>query len=444
MFITKVNLFLMTLIHLIPKRALSIKPVLHGYDFYASIGSPKFISAPMVDQSSLSFRLLVKKYNADIAFSQMMHARNFQNDPRYRSDCIDWEDYSHFEGDVVMEEYARKLDSNLIVQLAGDDPQVLVNAGKFVEHSPNVAALDLNLGCPQKIAKRGNYGAYLLKDKTLVLRILKKMVAELSVPVTVKIRRLATDEDTLDLCRAIEDCGVSMLTVHGRTVENAKLYVTEADWDIIGKIKQAVRIPVVANGGISCRADALECLAYTGADAVMSSEALLENPKLFNHEGDQLFRENYVLSQIQTAKEYLQILQAYPLPRPLFQVVRGHLFKFLYRFVDAPLGGDLRKLLAEGDFEDMKRVVALVEERLAEVNFDTEAAEAKGLINHKTWYMRHRDEKAAQRVLSPRRKRTLVATPLTPEELEAAKIAKVEALRARLLERKKAASSEVL
>ena len=83
------------------------------------------------------------------------------------------------------------------------------------------------------------------------------MVNELDCPITAKVRCLGTDEETLDLCKAIENCGVSMLTVHGRTVDSNKLFVGPCDWEIIRKVKNSLSIPVIANGGISCREDAL-------------------------------------------------------------------------------------------------------------------------------------------------------------------------------------------
>jgi tRNA-dihydrouridine synthase len=222
--------------------------------FFESIGSPKFISAPMVDQSNLAWRLLVRQNGADLAFSQMMHARNFMSDKNYRSDCVDWDDYTHSAGSSSSEE-SRKLDKPLIAQLAGDNPDVLVAAGKYIHH--DVAAIDLNLGCPQKIAKKGNYGAYLLPEKGLIVKLLSAMVQGLDCPITAKIRCLGTDEMTIDLCQAIEKCGVSMITVHGRTVDSNKLFVGPVNWDVIRKVKNSVSIPVIANGGISCRSDAL-------------------------------------------------------------------------------------------------------------------------------------------------------------------------------------------
>ena len=181
---------------------------------------PRFISAPMVEQSELAFRLLTRRHGADLAYTQMIHARNFMVDPKYRADCIDWIDYSSVSKE--REEEAFRLDRPLIIQFAGDDPKTVVEAAKHVHHV--ATAVDLNLGCPQKIAKRGNYGAYLLNDQQRVHQVLSAMVKELDCPVTAKIRRLKTDEETIEMARAIEATGVSLLTLHGRTVESSKLY----------------------------------------------------------------------------------------------------------------------------------------------------------------------------------------------------------------------------
>lgn len=302
------------------------------------------------------------------------------NDPKYRDECIDWLDYTSISPE--REEEASRLDRPLIAQFAGDDPAVVVAAAKHIHKQ--VSACDLNLGCPQKIAKRGNYGAYLLPQREKVINVLKAMVDNLDCPVTCKIRRLKTDEETLDLCREIESTGVSMLTVHGRTVGSSKLYTGPCDWEIISKIKQELTIPVVANGGISCRDDAVRCLEETGVDGVMSSEALLENPKLFDVQGDKNFRENFIPSQIETVREYIDILQAQNYPKGLFAITRGHLFKMLYRFVDAPKNKDLRETLALGDFNEMLDVVDQIESRLNGIE-DDEKAEAEGLLGSHSW-----------------------------------------------------------
>ena len=272
-----------------------------------------------------------------------------------------------------------------------------------------ICYLYINIGCPQKIAKRGNYGAYLLPDKQRIVSLLSAMVNELDCPITCKIRVLSTEEETLDLCHAIQDTGVSMLTVHGRTVESNKLFVGPANWDIIKKIKQSLTIPVIANGGISCLDDAMQCLAITGVDGVMSSEALLENPKLFSVEGDRLFREEYVRSQLDTVNEFIKILTSHRLPRPTVCVTRSHLFKLLHRFITSSTNIDLREKLATGDFQCMLQVINELNIRMSVIDYDTKIAEERGMIGKTSWYYRHRDEKAANRILStPRRRNTKV------------------------------------
>jgi tRNA-dihydrouridine synthase 1 len=148
--------------------------------------------------------------------------------------------------------------------------------------------------------------------------MVETLAQNLKVPVTCKIRILPKESDTLNLVKAIEKAGCSLLTVHGRTKEQNKQKVGKCDWDIIKKIKQTVKIPVVANGGIYCYEDVVGCLEYTGVDGVMSSESLLENPALFSG-------KIYDLDDI--ALEYLEICKKYPTD-PAY--IRAHLFKMLF------------------------------------------------------------------------------------------------------------------
>eukprot|EP01041_Mallomonas_annulata_P012477 gene12477-26247_t len=389
----------MALVNQVYRGYLQPLSAIRGNSFFDNLKKPIFVSAPMVDHSELAFRLLVKNNGADLAFSQMMHARNFVTDPRYRGECIDWMDYSHSSGDISLSEKARQIDRPLIVQLAGDDPEILVKAGSLVHHH-DITAIDLNLGCPQKIAKRGNYGAYLLPNKVLVKTLLSEMVKRLDCPVTVKIRRLSTDEETLELVHELEQTGIKMITVHGRTVEQNKLFTGSVDWEIIRKIKEMVNIPVIANGGISCYNDIEKCLQYTKADGVMSSEALLENPKLFSKNGDFQFHNNYINAQFETVDEYLNIMQSYPFPIHIINTVRSHLFPILFRFIHSPKHLDLRRKLAEGDFIQMVEVVEELKQRMSVVDFNMNIALEQGLISENTWYMRHRGVSADNRILS--------------------------------------------
>ena len=143
-------------------------------------------------------------------------------------------------------------------------------------------AVDINCGCPQGIARKGMYGSFLLEKPEIIIAMTKKLHEHLKVPVTVKIRVLDDDEKTLQLCKDIERAGASILTVHGRTKEQNKAKVTYCDWHMIKRIKETLKIPVFANGGIYTFEDVQRCLEQTGVDGVMSAESLLENPALFS------------------------------------------------------------------------------------------------------------------------------------------------------------------
>mgnify|MGYP003933264305 CR=1 FL=1 len=148
--------------------------------------------------------------------------------------------------------------------------------------------------------------------------MVSKLAKELKIPVTCKIRILPKEEDTFNLVKRIEEAGCSLLTVHGRTRKQNKDLVGSCNWDIIKKIKQMVKIPVFANGGIYTFEDVQRCIEYTGVDGVMSAESLLENPALFSG-------KIYNLDDL--ALEYLELVKKYPV-EPSY--VRPHLFKILY------------------------------------------------------------------------------------------------------------------
>ena len=171
-------------------------------------------------------------------------------------------------------------DRPLVVQFCANDPDILLNAAKYVED--HCDAVDINLGCPQGIAKKGNYGSFLLEKTDVIVSMVKKLKMHLKVPVTCKIRCLPTEEETLKLAKEIEKAGASLLTVHGRTREHNKCTVGPANHSIIKKIKETLSIPVIVNGGISTFNDVTEALNYTKCDGVMSSESILEYPALFD------------------------------------------------------------------------------------------------------------------------------------------------------------------
>jgi tRNA-dihydrouridine synthase 1 len=315
-----------------------------GASFYERLGRPKYFAAPMVDQSELAFRLLTRRYGAEVTYTPMFHSRLFAESEKYRS--------QHF---TTCPE-----DSPLIVQFCGNDPQTLLAAARHVEDK--CVAVDLNLGCPQGIARKGNYGSFLLDEPEKVCAIVRTLHQNLSVPVTCKVRMLPSQEDTINLCKALEEAGCALLTIHGRTREEKQQFTGPANWEIIREVKQALRIPVVANGGIATFADIERCLEETGADGVMSSEALLENPALF---------ANIQETPCTLALEYLRICEDYTTD---VKMMKAHLFKILFGALQ--LHTDLREEMVKArDLVSMKEVVRQLQSR------------PPGVLS---WYRRHK------------------------------------------------------
>ncbi|KAJ4335150.1 tRNA dihydrouridine synthase [Didymella glomerata] len=271
---------------------------LHGRAFYESIGSPKLVLAPMVEQSEFAWRLLSRSFLPAsqqtnlLAYSPMFHSRMFGEKSNYRdshfqplkSTLPSPPDYYHVS---QLPQSERHLDGNpafdrpLTVQFCSNDPDDLLTAAKHV--APFCDAVDLNLGCPQGIAKRGKYGAFLQEDWDLIARMIRKCHEELDIPITAKMRVLETKEKTLAYAKTLLDAGASIITVHGRRREQKGHNTGLADWTFIRYLRENLpkETVIFANGNILQYGDIQACLDATGADGVMSAEGNLYDPTIF-------------------------------------------------------------------------------------------------------------------------------------------------------------------
>jgi tRNA-dihydrouridine synthase 1 len=173
------------------------------------------------------------------------------------------------------------LDRPLFVQFCANDPADLLAAAQHV--APFCDAVDLNLGCPQGIARKGHYGAFLQEDWDLIAAMINKLHMELDVPVTAKMRILETPEKTLSYAKRILEAGASVITVHGRRREQKGHNTGLADWGAIRHLRENLpeETVIFANGNVLLHQDLEECLRATGADAVMSAEGNLHDPTIF-------------------------------------------------------------------------------------------------------------------------------------------------------------------
>lgn len=271
---------------------------LHGRAFYESIGSPTFVLAPMVDQSEFAWRMLSRSFMTPqtskslLAYTPMFHARMFSETPKFRDKHFQplrtsLETYPDPETPSTYQKSDLHLDGNpsfdrpLFVQFCANNPDEFLESARYV--APFCDAVDLNLGCPQGIARSGRYGAFLQEHQDLIYSLINKLHTELSVPVTAKIRILETKEKTLEYAQMVLDAGASILTVHGRQREAKGHKTGLADWSVIRYLREKLPKETVlfANGNILRRADIDRCLEQTGADAVMSAEGNLHDPSIF-------------------------------------------------------------------------------------------------------------------------------------------------------------------
>jgi tRNA-dihydrouridine synthase 1 len=178
--------------------------------FLEKFGSPRFIMAPMVGQSELAFRLFCKRYGCQVGYTPMIWSERFTLDEKYREEA-----FQTTEDDS---------DRPLIAQFCGDDPQTLLSAALLIQDRCD--AIDINLGCPQELAKQNHFGSYLCgrKDWKLVEEIVRTLSRNLRIPVCCKIRKLSEggtpekqNQLTLQFAKMLEGAGCALLAVHPRT-----------------------------------------------------------------------------------------------------------------------------------------------------------------------------------------------------------------------------------
>ncbi|MGO4304831.1 MULTISPECIES: tRNA dihydrouridine synthase DusB [unclassified Cupriavidus] len=222
--------------------------------------------APMAGVTDRPFRQLCKQLGAGYAVSEMVasNAQLWKSEKTMRR--------ANHAGEV----------EPISVQIAGAEPGMMAEAARYnVDRGAQI--IDINMGCPAKKVCNVAAGSALLQNEPLVVRIVEAVVAAVGdrVPVTLKIRTGWDREhkNALRVARLVEDAGISMLTIHGRT--RADLYHGEAEYETIAAVKASIRIPVVANGDIATPQKAKHVLAVTGADAIMIGRAAQGRPWLF-------------------------------------------------------------------------------------------------------------------------------------------------------------------
>lgn len=221
--------------------------------------------APMAGPGDSGFRKICREWGADYTVTEMISAKAV----RFGS-----------EKTISLARYSME-ETPILIQLFGREPESMEYAAEFISNQFDPAGIDLNMGCPApKIFNNGD-GSALLKEPKLAAELVRSAVKGSCVPVSVKMRiGIDKPDDSLtDFARMIQDAGASFITIHGRTRE--QFYAGQADYDMIRRIKQAVSIPVIANGDVVDGPSAKRILDLTGADGIMLARGALGSPDVF-------------------------------------------------------------------------------------------------------------------------------------------------------------------
>lgn len=323
------------------------------------LGNMPLFLAPMEDVTYKSFRYMCKRYGADVMYTEFVSSEALIRDVKKTRQKMTLFDF----------------DRPVAIQIFGHNIDSMVEAAKVAEAS-NPDFIDINYGCPMKKIVAKGAGAGMLQDIPKMIEMTRQIVNAVKLPVTAKTR-LGWDENTkfiVDTAERLQDTGIQALAIHGRT--RKQLYTGEADWTLIGEVKNNPRmhIPIIGNGDINGPIKAKELLDRTGVDALMIGRGAIGRPWIFQEikhyfKTGELLPPPTVPEIVQNVKDQLAISAEWkddPI-RAVFEM-RRHFAKY---FPSLPNFREIRiELLRSESYDDVHRILDIIAERYQGIHVD--------------------------------------------------------------------------
>ncbi len=273
------------------------------------------IPAPMAGYTDTAFRNILYEFGCELTYSEMTTSEGLIRKHKKTLDMI------NLSNDK----------SKVAIQIFGSNPTNMAEAAKICEdHGATI--VDINLGCPVKKIVKGLSGSALLKDFSLVSKIIESVVKAVTIPITVKTRSGwdKKSEDPIKIAQIIEESGANAVIIHPRTRD--QFFVGECKWDTIKEIKEKVSIPVIGNGEVKSVDDILRMFKETGCDGVMIGRAILGNPWLFKeysyYINNERFEQPTIKEKINILRKHIDMLIEYSGEKNTFFRIR----KYIYRY----------------------------------------------------------------------------------------------------------------
>ena len=278
----------------------------------------KIVMAPMAGISNSAYRRICKEMGCGLIYAEMVSDKAISFGNKKTIDML----------------YMTDFERPIAQQIFGTDVDSFVTAAKYIEENMHPDIIDINMGCPvPKVAVRAQAGSALLKNPEKIREIVTAVVNTVKVPVTVKIRSGWDNKhiNAVEVAKICEEAGASAICIHPRTRSDG--YSGKADWSIIKKIKEAVKIPVIGNGDVKNPEDVVKMLNETGCDAVMLGRGLLGNPWLIKNSLLLLNNKKYEIptkeEKIKMCIKHLEYLNETKCEKLAILEIRSHISWYL-------------------------------------------------------------------------------------------------------------------